>query len=110
MYAYSGTIQTSDRSAKDSIHYITESNNDSSVMSASVMSLSEPGLMDSPSTTSQYTESNASLITVEDVIDFVSNLSPVTFCYKDGQGDDVEATLYLRGSSGFMDEASGNGR
>ena len=92
VYAYSGTIQTSDRSAKDSIHYITESNNDSSVMSASVMSLSEPGLMDSPSTTSQYTESNASLITVEDVIDFVSNLSPVTFCYKDGQGDDVEAT------------------
>lgn len=86
VYAYSGTIQTSDRSAKDSIHYITQSNNDSSVMKAATMSLRSTSLE------STSDSSDTSQVTIEDVIDFVSNLSPVTFCYKDGQGDDVEAT------------------
>lgn len=86
VYAYSGTIQTSDRSAKDSIHYITESNNDSSVMKAATMSLRSTSLE------STSDNSDTSQVTIEDVIDFVSNLSPVTFCYKDGQGEDVEAT------------------
>lgn len=98
VYAYSGTIQTSDRSAKDSIHYLesasAESASEFSVMSASAMSLSEPGLIDvTPSTTTnQSSVSDSSSITIDDVIDFVSNLSPVTFCYKDGQGEDVKAT------------------
>ena len=86
VYAYSGTIQTSDRSAKDSIHYITQSNNDSSVMKAATMSLRSTSLE------STSDNSDTSQVTIEDVIDFVSNLSPVTFCYKDGQGEDVEAT------------------
>ena len=81
VYAAQGTIQTSDRSAKDSIHYIE----DSVEMKPATMSLKSTAVED-PS------ESLSSQITVEDVIDFVSNLSPVTFCYKDGQGEGVEAT------------------
>ena len=85
LYAYSGTIQTSDRSAKDSIHYITESNN-SSVMKAATMSLRSSSLE------STSDSSDTSQVTIEDVIDFVSNLNPATFCYKNGQGENIEAT------------------
>lgn len=84
LYAFSGTIQTSDRSAKDSIHYIESDN--SGVMKPATMSLKSTSVEDTS------TNANSSQITIEDVIDFVSNLSPVTFCYKDGQGEDVEAT------------------
>lgn len=84
LYAFSGSIQTSDRSAKDSIHYITESNN-SSVMKAATMSMRSTEVENT-------SEGTTSQITLEDVIDFVSNLNPVTFCYKDGQGEEVEAT------------------
>lgn len=84
LYAYSGVIQTSDRSAKDSIHYIESDN--SGVMKPATMSLKSTSVEDTS------TNANSSQITIEDVIDFVSNLSPVTFCYKDGQGEDVEAT------------------
>ena len=78
LYAFSGTIQTSDRSAKDSIHYIESSENNVMTLAlddeTSLSSNSEPG------------------ITMEDVLDFVATLNPATFCYKSGQGEDVEAT------------------
>ena len=77
LYAFSGTIQTSDRSAKDSIHYIE----DTSVT-----------VQTSTSRKKAKAQSSSNLITTEDVIDFVSNLNPVTFCYKSGQGEDVQAT------------------
>lgn len=80
MYAYSGTIQTSDRSAKDSIHYLES--NESSDTEVFTMSLRS----------NSVENKDSSLVTIEDVIDFVTNLSPVTFCYKNGQGEDVEAT------------------
>ncbi len=84
LYAFSGTIQTSDRSAKDSIHYI-QYVEDSEAMKPATMSMRSTAVENtSDGTTSQ--------ITLEDVIDFVNNLNPVTFCYKDGQGEDVEAT------------------
>lgn len=84
LYAYSGSIQTSDRSAKDSIHYI-QYVEDSEAMKPATMSMRSTAVENT-------SEGTASQITLEDVIDFVSNLSPVTFCYKDGQGEDVEAT------------------
>lgn len=77
VYAYSGAIQTSDRSAKDSIHYIDET---------------EVTVQSSTSRKKAKAQSSSNLITTEDVIDFVSNLNPVTFCYKSGQGEDVQAT------------------
>ena len=66
LYAYSGTIQTSDRAAKDSIHYLEE----------------QPVVakMSAKSTTTSTTG-----ITVDDVIDFVKNIKPTTFCYYDGK-------------------------
>ena len=84
VYASQGVVQTSDRSAKDSIHYIEFDS--SSEMKVSTMSLRSTAIEDTSTST------DSSSITVEDVIDFVSNLSPVTFCYKDGQDEDVEAT------------------
>ena len=84
LYAFSGSIQTSDRSAKDSIHYIQYAE-DSEAMKPATMSMRSTAVENT-------SEGAASQITLEDVIDFVSNLSPVTFCYKDGQGEDVEAT------------------
>lgn len=68
LYAYSGTIQSSDRSAKDSIHYL-DSSDEPKVAKMSTMS----------------TKSNSiSTITTDDVIDFVKNIKPTTFCYYDG--------------------------
>ena len=66
LYAYSGTIQTSDRAAKDSIHYLEE----------------QPVVakMSAKSTTTSTTG-----ITMDDVIDFVKNIQPTTFCYYDGE-------------------------
>lgn len=87
LYAYSGTVQTSDRSAKDSIHYLESALTQSA--SYSTMSLSEST---DESTTDANQSSDLSLITVEDVIDFVSNLNPATFCYKNDQGENIEAT------------------
>ena len=84
LYAFSGTIQTSDRSAKDSIHYI-QYVEDSEAMKPATMSMRSTAVENT-------SEGTTSQITLEDVIDFVSNLNPVTFCYKDGQGEDVEAT------------------
>ena len=84
LYAYSGTIQTSDRSAKDSIHYI-QYVEDSEAMKPATMSMRSTAVENT-------SEGAASQITLEDVIDFVSNLNPATFCYKDGQGEDIEAT------------------
>lgn len=66
LYAYGGTIQTSDRAAKDSIHYLEE----------------QPAIakMSTKSTTTSTTG-----ITMDDVIDFVKNIKPTTFCYYDGE-------------------------
>lgn len=66
LYAYGGTIQTSDRAAKDSIHYLEE----------------QPVVakMSAKSTTTSTTG-----ITMDDVIDFVKNIKPTTFCYYDGK-------------------------
>ena len=66
VYAYGGTIQTSDRAAKDSIHYLEE----------------QPAIakMSAKSTTTSTTG-----ITMDDVIDFVKNIKPTTFCYYDGE-------------------------
>ena len=84
LYSFSGSIQTSDRSAKDSIHYI-QYVEDSEAMKPATMSMRSAAVENT-------SEGTTSQITLEDVIDFVSNLNPVTFCYKDGQGEDVEAT------------------
>lgn len=67
VYAYTGTIQTSDRSAKSDIKYL--SNNDA---------ISIPEGEDNTS---------ESYITMSDVVDFVKELEPATFCYKDSNGD-----------------------
>lgn len=66
LYAYSGTIQSSDRATKDSIHYLEE----------------QPVVakMSAKSTTTSTTG-----ITMDDVIDFVKNIKPTTFCYYDGK-------------------------
>lgn len=66
LYAYSGTIQTSDRSAKSDIKYL--SNNEVATMSAD-------------------SDTDSTNITMNDVVDFVKELEPATFCYKDGNGD-----------------------
>lgn len=73
LYAYSGTIQTSDRSAKDSIHYITNDNDQLMTLAAD----------DTANSTENSNISEG--ITMEDVLDFVSTLNPATFCYKSGQ-------------------------
>ena len=67
VYAYSGTIQSSDRAAKDSIHYIEEEQPAIAKMSAKSTTTSTTG------------------ITMDDVIDFVKNIKPTTFCYYDGK-------------------------
>lgn len=69
LYAYSGTIQSSDKSTKDSIHYL-----DSSI---------------SPKLRNVSANSNSG-ITAQDVIDFCKSIRPVTFCYKDGNGEATE--------------------
>lgn len=66
LYAYSGTIQTSDRSAKSDIKYL--SNNEVATMSTD-------------------SDTDTTNITMNDVVDFVKELEPATFCYKDGNGD-----------------------
>ena len=68
LYAYSGTIQTSDRSSKDSIHYL-DSSDEPKVAKMLTMSTKS---------------SSTSTITMDDVIDFVKNIKPTTFCYYDG--------------------------
>lgn len=70
LYAYSGAIQSSDKSAKDSIHYL-----DSSI---------------SPRLRSASTVPVSSGVTTQDVIDFCKSIRPVTFCYKDGNGEATE--------------------
>ena len=66
VYASTGTIQTSDRSAKDSIHYLSESvPAGAAIMKARSISAEAENY-----------------ITVSDVIDFVRTLDPATFCYK----------------------------
>lgn len=73
LYAYSGTIQTSGKENKDSIHYLTNSSSTlRKARSASTI--------------------NQTSITYDDVEEFVKSINPATFCYKDGQGEDVEAT------------------
>lgn len=69
LWAYSGTIQLSDKSAKDSVHYL-DSSISPKLRSASITSNSE--------------------ITTQDVIDFCKSIRPVTFCYKDGKGKATE--------------------
>lgn len=67
VYAYTGTIQTSDKSAKSDIKYL--SNNDAISIPEGQENTSE------------------SYITMSDVVDFVKELEPATFCYKNGNGD-----------------------
>lgn len=86
VYAYTGTIQTSDRSAKSSIHYLEDStNSDISTFSsrAKVASASLSDISDSNDTVT-------SGITMDDVVEFVKELQPVTFCYLDGKGEATE--------------------
>lgn len=59
VYAYSGTINTSDRASKDSINYLDE-----------------------PLKTRALTSNT--VITTNDILQFVEKLNPATFCYKDG--------------------------
>lgn len=68
LYAYSGTIQTSDRSEKSDINYIDSVSSTGSQRKVAAKVASET-------------------IKTDDVIQFVKDLQPVTFCYKDGNED-----------------------
>lgn len=70
LYAFSGTIQTSDRSAKNFIHYIENSNKLKAKITNDV--------------------NGNSLITTDDVLNFINRINPVTFCYKDGHEEATE--------------------
>jgi len=74
VYAYSGTIQTSGRENKDSVRYLAAAS---------------PAPRKARSATAAPDPDGLSL---EDVEEFVKALNPATFCYKDGQGEGVEAT------------------
>ena len=71
VYASTGTIQTSDRSAKDSIHYLSE-NVPAGAAKMKARSISAEA---------------ENYITVSDVIDFVRTLDPATFCYKTDENE-----------------------
>lgn len=74
VWAYSGTIQTSDREAKTSIHYIDEP---ISKKVAARTAVEPNSSIDTP-------------VTTDDVIKFVKALRPTTFCYLDGNGEATE--------------------
>lgn len=82
VYSSNGVVQTSDRSFKDSIHYIEESSGKSE---AAIFSLRDNSNLPVDTNTE-----DSSYISVEDVIDFVSLLSPATFCYKNGKDSATE--------------------
>lgn len=98
VYAYTGSIQTSDRSAKSSIHYLeTDSSTKSSAPAmsldtstkkvASMNSLDKASaniMMDDTTITEDTTSNSSTGITMDDVIEFVKELQPATFCYLDG--------------------------
>ena len=75
IYATSGTIQTSDRSAKKDIHY-----------------LDEPQIK----TMSLTTENNNNIkkvFTTEELINFIKKLTPATFVYSNKEKDTIEENI-----------------
>lgn len=72
IYADTGTIQTSDRSAKSDIHYLDEAQG---VRMARSESLSE---------------SSTSVVSTQDVIDLVKAIKPATFVYTEEGINDIE--------------------
>lgn len=68
IYSTYGTIQTSDRSAKSDIKYLSQNE-----------AISIP----------EGQETNESFVTMADVVDFIKELEPATFCYRDTDGTEV---------------------
>lgn len=79
VWAQTGSVQTSDRSAKTNIHYLDDTNETNYQSDAQMIGPSIEGEPDSVN------------ISEKNIIDFVKSLRPATFIYKNGQNNPLES-------------------